>query len=460
VSKTAAAAVFFWVTAVIAAQAQVPIPVGGEFQVHTYTAGPQMGQSVDLDADGDFVIVWHSQHDQSDYGVFGRRFNSSGTALATEFQVNTYTSGSQRTPAVAMNDAGAFIVTWESSRDGSFSGIFARRFNATGVAVGAEFQINSYTTDPQLAPDVAVDADGGFVAVWEGAGTGDSSYGVFGRRFNSSGTPLATQFRVNTTTAGAQRSAALEMDADGDFVVVWKSTHEGFGYGVFGQRFNSSGAPVGVVEFFVNTFVTGDQTYPTLGVDADGDFVVAWESRVQEAGTAGIFARRYDSTGTATGGEIQVSTYVTGDQERPAIAIDRDGDFVVAWASPQDGNSLGIFARRFKSPAIPSTGEIQVNTYVTGLQFSPAAAADDDGDFVVSWFSARDEGNGPFARRFNVLAGLDVDGNGQFLPLSDGLLVLRFGFGFTGATLITGAVGAGCTRCDSPSIVAYLESML
>ena len=48
----------------------------------------------------------------------------------------------------------------------------------------------------------------------------------------------------------------------------------------------------------------------------------------------------------------------------------------------------------------------------------------------------------------------------QLEPLTDGLLVLRLLFGFTGATLISGAVGAGCTRCDATSILAYLEPLL
>lgn len=54
---------------------------------------------------------------------------------------------------------------------------------------------------------------------------------------------------------------------------------------------------------------------------------------------------------------------------------------------------------------------------------------------------------------------LDVDGNGATDALTDGLLVLRFLFGFNGATLTTGAVGAGCTRCDAAAIVPYLESL-
>jgi hypothetical protein len=51
---------------------------------------------------------------------------------------------------------------------------------------------------------------------------------------------------------------------------------------------------------------------------------------------------------------------------------------------------------------------------------------------------------------------LDIDGNGSTDPLTDGLLALRGLFGFSGATLTTGAIGGGCSRCDAPSIEAYL----
>ena len=54
---------------------------------------------------------------------------------------------------------------------------------------------------------------------------------------------------------------------------------------------------------------------------------------------------------------------------------------------------------------------------------------------------------------------LDVDGSGQSTPLSDGLLVIRYLFGFTGNTLTGGAVDeANCTRCTSQEIVDYLDT--
>jgi hypothetical protein len=55
---------------------------------------------------------------------------------------------------------------------------------------------------------------------------------------------------------------------------------------------------------------------------------------------------------------------------------------------------------------------------------------------------------------------LDVDGNGTVDPLTDLLLGLRYSFGFRGNTLINGAVGVGCTRCDAPSIEAYLATLV
>lgn len=55
---------------------------------------------------------------------------------------------------------------------------------------------------------------------------------------------------------------------------------------------------------------------------------------------------------------------------------------------------------------------------------------------------------------------LDPDGNGQSTALTDGLLLLRYFFGFRGLTLITGAVGPGCTRCTAPEIEAFIAAGL
>jgi hypothetical protein len=55
---------------------------------------------------------------------------------------------------------------------------------------------------------------------------------------------------------------------------------------------------------------------------------------------------------------------------------------------------------------------------------------------------------------------LDADGNGSASPLTDGMLLLRRLFGFGGEMLIEGAVAPTCTRCLAPDIEVHLDSYL
>src|SRR5690349_6099926 len=65
--------------------------------------------------------------------------------LGPQFQVNTYTSNSQSVPAVAADSAGNFVVTWRSpGQDGSSYGVFGQRYDSAGTPQGGEFQVNTY----------------------------------------------------------------------------------------------------------------------------------------------------------------------------------------------------------------------------------------------------------------------------------------------------------------------------
>ena len=98
-------------------------------------------------------------------------------------------------------------------------------------------------------------------------------------------------------------------------------------------------------EFQVNTETAVNQRNPAIARDADGDFVVAWQSYGQDGSGDGIYAQRYNADGSAAGGEFLVNTETSGNQFGPAIALDVDGDFVVAWQSVgQDGSGDGIYA--------------------------------------------------------------------------------------------------------------------
>jgi hypothetical protein len=255
----------------------------------------------------------------------------------------------------------------------------------------------------------------------------------------------------------------VALDADGDFVIVWESGAGDLnGYGVFAKRFNSAGV-LQASQFQVNTHTTNNQYRPAVAARANGDFVIAWQSRQQDGDLLGIFLRRFTSAGAAQGLELQVNTLTANDQRKPDVASDGDGDFVVVWESlNQDGSELAVIGRRFSAAGAAQGPEFQVNRYTFDDQWDPVVAFDADGDFIIAWQSdLQDPGQGVFAQRFSLppLATLDIDGNGVVDPLTDGLLHLRHRFGFGGNSLIANAVGANCTRCSATDIQNYINGL-
>src|SRR5204862_6963684 len=100
--------------------------------------------------------------------ISAQLYNADGAAQGSEFQVNTHTTNEQSFPTAAKDPAGDFVITWMSTgQDGSGVGIYAQRYNAAGMAQGVEFQVNTYTTDYQTQPSVAMDTAGDFMIAWK-----------------------------------------------------------------------------------------------------------------------------------------------------------------------------------------------------------------------------------------------------------------------------------------------------
>jgi hypothetical protein len=326
-------------------------PQGSEFKVNTYTTDNQSDPAVAMDADGDFVVTWSSYGQDGDYyGIYAQRYSAAGVVQGSEFHVSTQTSSNQTNSAVAMDANGNFVVTWQSNHpdEGSSFGIYAQRYNASGAPQGSEFQVNTETLLRQGQPKIAMDTDGDFVVTWESEGQDGSGYGIYAQRYNNAGVVQGSEFRVNTYTTDTQYKSAVAMDADGDFVVTWQSDgQDGSSFGLYAQRYNASGAPQGS-EFKVNTYTSNAQRYPAAAMDADGDFMVTWESEGQDGSSYGIYAQRYNNAGVAQGSEFKINTYTSNAQRYPAAAMDADGDFIVTWQSDgQDGSNDGVYLARY-----------------------------------------------------------------------------------------------------------------
>ncbi len=375
-----------------------------EFQVNTYTTGNQYYPRVAMDSTGRFVVVWQSyDQDGSEWGIYGQRYDADGNPVGSEFQVNTYTTDVQSAPQVAMDSTGRFVVVWQSyDQDGDRFGVYGQRYDADGNPVGSEFLVNTTTENLQKVPSVAMAPDGRFVVVWQSYAQDGSNGGIYGQLYDADGNPVGAEFQVNTTVSGDQEAPNVAMGPDGSFVVVWQGDQNGYQYDIYGQMFDANGSPVGS-EFLINSYTGGDQTLPRVAVDDTGRFVVVWQSDGQEGSIIdNIYGQIFDADSNPVGGEFSVNDYTDGDQSHPDVAMDGTGRFAIVWASIYDGTTDGIYVKRYNADGSVLNSEFRVNTYDAYSQSSPAVTMGPDGRFVVVWNSDEQDGSnaGVFAQHF------------------------------------------------------------
>lgn len=372
-------------------------PVGPETQVNTFTTNGQTKAAVASDSAGDYVVVWQSfGENASSYGIYGQLYAASGARRGGEFQIDTATNGANSFPAVAMDSAGDFVVTWQGNTDGS-SGhyeVYARRYNSSGVPQSGQFEVNTFNNGGQTRPAVALDQTGDFVVTWLSFSQYNSQppneFAMYFQRYNASGVAQGGETLAGyAENVGGVFTAtpSIGSDATGNFVIDLGSQ---------AQRYSASGASLGSVDLssvsdgylamdlsgdFVVTSDSGTQMFNAAGVpqgsllplggesakaamDNAGDFALTWQAA--DASGLGIYGQFVSSTGVA-GNIVRVNTYTVGNQEQPAVGMDATGDFVVAWQSgnpasasfSQDGSGYGIFSQRYTTHPGPILANIE-----------------------------------------------------------------------------------------------------
>jgi uncharacterized repeat protein (TIGR01451 family) len=367
------------------AAGQELVPLTGDFPINTSTSGSQLVNSLSSAPDGlGFVAVWRSEGQDGDAGgIFGRRFDHTGMALGPEFQVNSYTTGTQGAPVVAHTSDGGFLVVWADQEQRAVVG---KHYDGAGMPRCCDFQAGrSLPSSNGATTAVSRAADGSSVLAWASLNLDGSILGVFGQRYDSAGTPLGPEFQVNTYTSSNQAFPSVSHLQDGGFVVVWNSIgSDGSNYGIAGQRFEADGSPRGA-EFTVNTYTTGRQLRPEVSDTPHGGFVVVWHGEsAASAGSDSASGRLYDSAGTALGPEFTVGAPGI----YPNLGRSDGAGFLVTWTGlEQSGTDLGVFAQRYDAAGLPAGAAFRLNEQSEGHQLRSFVALLAGGDLIAAWSS-------------------------------------------------------------------------
>lgn len=331
------------------------VPQGGEFQVNTFTNNKQNLPSVSMDAAGNFVVVWRSSGQDSNGGtIYGQRFLANGTRAGAEFQIGPNDSDfdSQADPSVAMNEAGKFVVAF-SNRELNSLALFlevlsaerrdvqVRAYNADGTAATDVIEVASSTSTIERSPVIGIAANGDFAVSWISDG---SPARIMTRRYAADGTAKAEAVQVNDSVSANDRPY-MAMATTGKYVVTWERlVDQAPLIGIYARVYGIDGAPV-TEQFQVSGPGAGMMERTSVGMAADGSFVVGGQARQQANDGGGFFIQAYGPNAAPVGGTQRMSDAgFFGMFGR--VAVDPAGGVSLAWQTfKQDGSGRGIYFR-------------------------------------------------------------------------------------------------------------------
>jgi hypothetical protein len=352
---------------------------GGEVHVSTSTIGIQENSAVAALAGGGWVVTWsgNGTADTSDYGVYQQRYAASGKAVGGEMLVNSYTTQYQYDAEITALDDGGWITVWSGSgnTDTTPGGVFMNRYDSAGKALLSDIRVNTTVPQDQLNASVATLDDGGWVVVWQGRSAIDDLMDVYQQRYDAKGLKVGGEVEVNTWTTNFQQNAAVTGLKDGGWVVAWNSSEQDADSldvdvpntsdsNIYIQRYDHDGHVV-KGETRVNSYQTGTQAGPDVTGLADGSFIVSWWGEGPNAGS-GVMFQHYDEDGRKIGGQQTASALIGGVLQDVVALV--DGGFIMTWnAYDFSSSSYEIYHRRY-SPDI--TGANARNDTLAGTTWS------------------------------------------------------------------------------------------
>jgi hypothetical protein len=211
-----------------------------------------------------------------------------------------------------------------------------------------------------------------------------------------------TQFPVNTVFEGEQDFPDVARNSNGQSVAVWWDHQL---ERISGQRFDANAQPVGV-EFQVNSTPILFTLLPAVGIAANGNFIVVFG----EPGSGGQPKFRiFNASGTPLTGDLDVGFSIVGTVD---VAVEPNGRFFIVGASGAGIDGGQLLGRLFDANGTPLTTALILDD--TNDDNSDASvAADGNGNFIIAWESNFD---GPGQTDSNTVYAIRIDSSGNILP--------------------------------------------
>ncbi len=301
--------------------------------IETNNGGSAFNAQVASGAAGNAVAVWQ-HHDGTRYNIWANQYTPA-TGWGTAGAIETDNNGDATDPQVAVDPNGNAVAVWQQS-DGTRYNIWANRY-VMGAGWGNASLIETDNGSPAERAQVAVDISGSATAVWQQFD--GTRRNVWANRYVV-GTGWGTAALIESDNAGPAVEPELAVDAAGNAVAVWQQS-DGTRYNLIANRY-----VVGVgwgTAAAIETDNSGDAKFAEISVDARGNAVVCWSQN--DGSRDNAWANRY-LVGAGWGTAAMVETDNGGVTSNVQVAVDASGNAVAVWSS-NDATRDNIWANRF-----------------------------------------------------------------------------------------------------------------
>ena len=168
---------------------------------------------VAIDASGNAVVVWAQDAD-----IWSNRYTAGSAAWGTAEVIRT-DLGVARNPQVASDPSGNALAVWVQNNADGKSLIWSNRYT-TGSGWGEAVRVETDETHSADDPQIAIDANGNAVAVWDQQD--GMRFDIWANRYTANGWGTAALLENDDRTSASNPSLAI--CPNGEAMAVWQQS--------------------------------------------------------------------------------------------------------------------------------------------------------------------------------------------------------------------------------------------
>jgi len=302
--------------------------------------------------------------------------------LRRDIQANSYRRSTQKHTTLLLDESGGLFVVWDSRRqDKGGYGVFAQRFNPFGKRIGKEIKINTTHYSTQWKPTITQDSSKEIWIGWESFIEKESRFNCIARKFDSTLSPLSGENPISIPDGCNHWGLNLTPVAGKGFVATWTSDNLETGRSkVYYRLFNNDGANLSN-PILVDDRADTSEMVASVASQKDGSFVVVWASIDR-----GILARIINHDGKPVSGILKIDENSDINSIEPHVDIRPEGGFVVAWLdAKQEGDGYSVSARIFDRNGLPAGSAFEVRRKSESCQSGAVVSVSSDDRFCIAW---------------------------------------------------------------------------